>query len=183
MIPNLAVVQARRAGKSRQGTRRRIAFAQGISGPGGERRPAVDLTRRPADFDLLDVVVRAETEVEARIAGGLVAAAADALGDLASAAGGEGDPGPDAVAVGCRPFEPERDEAARPGESGCGNSARGSSWATITASTRPSLSRSPAARPRPTRGKSQGGPAWCGDVDKSAVGPALVEPAWASRTE
>ena len=46
---------------------------------------AIDPPRRPGDLDRLDPVGPAEPEVEARIGGGEVAAAPDALGDLATA--------------------------------------------------------------------------------------------------
>ena len=70
------------------------------------------------------------------------------------------DHGPDPIPVRLRPLEPECDEVAR------GPSVRlvveidqGLVLATITASRRPSLSRSPMASPRPTRGCWNGGPA------------------------
>src|SRR5262249_3029614 len=98
--------------ESRQGSRIGIAFAQGIPGPGEEALPAVDPTRRPADLDVLDAWAFAEAEVEPRIVGGQVAAATDTLRHLAPAASGDGDPSPDAIAVGSRSLEAEREESA-----------------------------------------------------------------------
>ena len=76
---------------------------------------AVDPPRRPGDLDRLDPVGPAEPEVEPRIGGGQVAAAADALGDLATAPARDRHPGADAVAVGGGPFEAEGEEVAARG--------------------------------------------------------------------
>ena len=78
-------------------------------GPGsGRRAPRASAPRR------VDPTAGPQAEVEPRVAGRQVAAAADAPGDLAAAAGGDRDRRPDGVAVRPRPLEAEGHEVARP---------------------------------------------------------------------
>ena len=90
-----------------------VTLTKQIAVIGGQTGMAVDLARRPANFDLLDALVLAESEVKARIIGGLVASAADALGDLALFASRDGKARPDTVTVGLRAFELEGHVVAR----------------------------------------------------------------------
>src|SRR5262249_27248396 len=74
-------------------------LADEIAGVGREGPEAVDPAGRPANLDRLDLVGVSEAEMEAGVAGGLVAAAAEPPGDARPAAGGHADPRPDGVAV------------------------------------------------------------------------------------
>src|SRR5690606_35503996 len=75
---------------------------------------AVGAAGWPADLDRIDAPGVAEAEVQAGVAGRLVAAASEAGGDPAAAAGLDDDRGTDAVAVRRGPLEPQDEEAAGP---------------------------------------------------------------------
>src|SRR4051812_6296732 len=93
----------------------RIPLADQVGGVDGGAVEAIDPAGWPSDLDRLDPVDRAQAEEEARVAGRLVAAAADAPGDLLPAAGRHGDLCPDGVAVGSGPLQAEGEPVATGG--------------------------------------------------------------------
>ena len=78
-----------------------------IAGVGRELPEALDPAGRPANLDRLDVVGLSKAELEAWVAGSLVAAAAKPPGDTRLAAGGYADFRPDGIAVRGRALQTE----------------------------------------------------------------------------
>ena len=159
----------------------RLAFAEEVAPVGGQLLVSIDPARRPADLDPLDPGRRPQAEVEPRVAGRLVAAAAEPPRRLPGSAGLDRDPGATASRFEVRALRGGTSAKWPRRRSGCGSRPGARSGQTIRQSSRPSLSRSPTARPAPERLVWNGGPARSDDVDQPAVGPARARAARASR--
>src|SRR5207249_57598 len=83
------------------------ALAEPVTGVGRQVVVAIDGAGGPADHDLIDAAGRAEPEMEPAVAGGLIAAAPDPLGHLATAAADDRDARPDGVTVRDSPLQAE----------------------------------------------------------------------------
>src|SRR5438552_750076 len=111
-LPNESRRSGSGAGKSLERPRLILALAQQVAGIGPELAIADDASRWPGDLDGLDSIGLAEAEVDARVGGRLVAAAADAPGHAAPAPGDDRDLRPDGVAVRLAAFQAEGQKPA-----------------------------------------------------------------------
>lgn len=89
--------------KALQRFRGLVPFDQAVAAVSREIREMVDSPRRPAYLDRFDPFAVPDPKMETRVAGRLIAAAAEPLGDLPVATGDDRDPGADAVAIRGRP--------------------------------------------------------------------------------
>ncbi len=152
-----------------RGSQLLVSFAQSIALASFRVLKSVDLSRRPADFDLFNAVL-SDPEMEAWVRGRLETAAAEPPGAA-----------PAAVTVTTAPTPSRLDlvpssqrETAWPTALAAWlwKKTGGPSWGIAIRSMRPSLSRSPAARPRPMRGMFQAGPAfWVTSISWSRSPP------------
>ena len=99
----------RRSGReAAQGPRHAFPLAQQVTGVGRESAVSVRPSGGPGDFDPVGAGILTEAEVEAGVAGRLIAAPADAPGGPATTAGRDRDAGADRLALRRRRFQQER---------------------------------------------------------------------------
>src|SRR5262249_26280389 len=129
----------------------RVAFGQVPVSVDRKVLPALDLPRRPADCQARNRSRTRKSENHARVAAGEVTAAALDRADQGPAAGLQLQPRPDSGArTAARSGRPVRPTPSQwwPLARVLRSSTTGAFWWLMTTSVRPSLSRSPRARPR-----------------------------------
>ena len=137
---------------------RLVSLADQVAGVGAEISMAVHVAGGPDDLDQVDPVGVSQAEVEPRVGGRLVAAAAEAMGHAAPAPGDDGNLRPHGVAVRAAALEARASGTGRL-RFGCASRPRAGCATGSAHPDRPSLSRSPTASPRPIRGTCHGAPA------------------------
>ena len=105
--------------KTRQGQRFCRPFTQQVAGVARQVRPPIDMPRGPADLHGVDARSIPDAEVEPGIVGRLIAAPAEALGNLTMAPGDERDRAPTPSRLDLELLRGEMSRNARGARCGC----------------------------------------------------------------